>query len=207
MKSLFIASVSVLASLSAMAQASREPDLQAAANFCELYTDDFALVQTGYRGSGHHEMLTHLVTRPHDSVVGVGLMTSFHEKTTKNVYDDNGVVIGITNAERDAVEFTPAVLKEGRWEVVFQTSWNQFGNDVGERTLRNFAYFVDLQVGSQLQRLWLKAGSRDFTLDDISKDRFFYSPSEFLGGYSSGEYLWRDSGSPLFSSRLQCGPH
>jgi hypothetical protein len=186
-------------------QTTTSPDLEADARYCEVFVDDFALVSTGYRGTGSLDFRASLQTRPGDDVVGAGGFVSFHEQAYQKTFDASGQVVSETQTQREASEPLPGGIQlDGRWSVAFTLEFDNYGREGAKRDVKGFAFYVDIREGSRIKRLWVKAGQRDFGAADFDADQWFYSNSVFLGGYSSAKYLWRDGGSPLFTSRVAC---
>jgi hypothetical protein len=174
------------------------------ADGCEVYVDDFLTRTTSIYGSNSDELVANL--RVGANVVGAGGYFFYHEDSKvfgpRNAAGIRPVASTLSVNRGEFVKAERA--NDGRYAVAFRTKWNEFDNAEGKRVVRNFAYFIDVQSGGETTRKWLKNGNTDFTLDDLSKTKYNYSTSVFLGGYSSGSYLWRDSGSPIFAKRNAC---
>jgi hypothetical protein len=187
------------------AYADARPDFEGVVSSCELFVEDYAVVSMGYRGVSASNMRTTLRTREGDDVVGVSLWVAFNEETFVKTSDPGGDSSGLKRERRDAQEAFPArSLGGGGWLADFAQAWNNYGENGATRVVKTFAYYVDLRTAGGLERLWLKGPGRDFTLDDVSPTIWNYSDPVATGGYASGRYLWRDGGSPLFSSRVTC---
>lgn len=180
------------------------PDLNADATHCELVVDDFALVNSGTRGSYTTERVATLRLRAGDDVRGAGVFVAYEETLVKRTANPDGTIASETTTRTRAESSLPARLEGGLAEARFTTNWDAYGMEIGDRRIERFAYWVDLVQDGVKKRLWLKDGASDFTPAAYDADRYFYSNSVFLGGYSSGRYLWRDSGSPLFAARADC---
>jgi hypothetical protein len=170
--------------LSVSALAQTRPDIEADANHCELYVDDFAVVQMPGRSTHHLPLVATLKTRPQDVVVGVGVFMS--------------------TVQAFIAQLVPATIAgDDRWKVTFDPGLDAPLGGEEEKGV-SFAYFVDLRDGALFKRLWLRAGHRNFTLADFDSARWLFSDPVRLNGEDEFRYLWRDGGSPLFAARTSC---
>jgi hypothetical protein len=90
------------------------------------------------------------------------------------------------------------------FKVTFEREWNRYGWDTATRTVHEFTYFVTVTENNDTTTYWLKNNGANFQAWTINPSRYPYSTPVCLGGYTTGEYLWRDSGSPLFVARNVC---
>ncbi len=175
---------------------------------CEVYVDDFSKVGSGHYGSGESDLVANLVVRSdlRSQVVEAGAYFHASGKYYVVSLGNDATVPGVSTIVDNEDFMVPGERSsDGKvMRVAFRSSWNHYDNNIGERTVKDFAYYVTVRTGDTETRYWLKDHSFNFSGEAISESRYFYSESIFLGGYSSGRYLWRDSGSPLFWNRSQC---
>lgn len=186
-----------------------EVGLEADARHCELFVDEFALAKQSKFGSRSDSLVVTLVTRAGDDVRNVGLVASVFESSSVRVGEPDEArfegqrLLGVTD---DFLLAYPGEFK-GRSFVELALDWNEYQTDFGTRKLDSFAFFVDLFQDGTFKRLWLRAAQgssfRDFVAADFAPSAFRYS-DPVTWGYGSLEYLWRDSGSPLFDARSRC---
>jgi hypothetical protein len=205
----------ILAGIGCAVQPSEGEDVSASADLalrninaegCDVYVDDFLTRGTGVYGFNTDELVANLRVAPGLKVVGAGGYFFYHEDSKvfgpRNAAGTRPVASSLSV---DRGEFVKAErANDGRYSVAFRVKWSEYDNAEGTRAVRNFAYFVDVQSGGETTRKWLKNGNTDFTSADLSKTKYNYSNSIFLGGYSTGSYLWRNSGSPIFTKRNAC---
>jgi hypothetical protein len=187
------------------AQADQNKDV----NDCEIYVDDFSVVSAGSYGSGIENIVANLVMRSdlNAQVVAVAGFFNFSGKYTTFSKAPDGTEKSevVTTLNEQSFQSGERTIDGQNLRVVFPISWTNAGFDMATRSVSNFTYKVTVRDPSdQVTHFWLKNAGRDFSSDDISKDKYYYSQGVYLGGYSTARYLWRDSGSPLFANRARC---
>lgn len=188
MKSLF--ALVALSPLSPLAALAAEPEWNADANHCELYVDELMFTRQSVYGQSSEYFLIRMQTRAQDNVQNIGMFVRFQE--------DGQVREEIILADKPDYNHGRPLSY-----LTFYTA-SKSGGQTFRRTLERFAFFVDVASDSgSVTRLWLKDGSQDFSADALSRDKYNYSyPVGW--GYGTAEYLWRDSGSPVFAKRVEC---
>jgi hypothetical protein len=175
---------------------------------CEFIVDDFAVVTTSAYGAVSNELVTQLLVRPdlNQNVVEAGAYFHFAGKYRKITSHPDGRQTTDEWGEEDESLIVPAqrTIDGQRLKIAFTQNWNTYGSDIGERRLKDFAYYVTIRQGDSDIRYWFKDYGKNLSADAISQTQFPYSDAVFTGGYSSARYLWRDSGSPLFANRSLC---
>jgi hypothetical protein len=169
--------------------------LEAPANHCEIFVDDFAVENRYiYHGSWEVNMLTTLISRTGDNVLDAGMYVRYSEKHYNGSTE--------TNSEKD--EYISATqMGENRYEVRFAEAYQSFSIRA-YRTIKSFHYYVVVKDNNgTIKRLYIKNGRDNFTSEDIDRDRYNYSSDEYRNS-SRLNYLWRDSGSTIFNSRYSC---
>ncbi|NBW83145.1 hypothetical protein EBR21_15455 [bacterium] len=175
---------------------------------CEFVVDDFAVVSTGVYGSSSSELVAQLLVRPDldQKVVEAGAYFEFSGNYKKLITKPDGSQTSDEWKVDNEQLFVAAqrTIDGQRLKIVFPQYWNTNGYDIGERTLKNFTFYIAIRNADGETRYWFKDKGRNLSADSISPSRYYYSDSVYLGGYSSAKYLWRDSGSPVFSNRAEC---
>lgn len=175
---------------------------------CEFIVDDFADVTSGAYGANSNEWVIQLIVRQdlNPNVVEAGAYFHFSGQYKKITSQPDGTQTTDEWKEEDEHLIVPAqrTIDGQRLKITFTQNWNTYGNDIGERKLKDFTFYVTIRQGDTDVRYWMKDHNQNLSAEAISPVRYFYSDSIFLGGYSSARYLWRDSGSPVFANRAQC---
>ncbi|MEN9826658.1 MAG: hypothetical protein RI953_2403 [Pseudomonadota bacterium] len=186
------------------ASASSENDV----SDCEFVVDDFAVVTSGVYGTSSSELVAQLLVRPDldQRVVEAGAYFEFSGNYRKLISGPDGSPTPEDWKVDNEQLFIAAqrTIDGQRLKITFPQRWNLNGYDVGERTLKNFTFYVTIRNADGETRYWFKDQGRNLSAEAISPSRYYYSDSVYLGGYSSAKYLWRDSGSPVFSNRAEC---
>jgi hypothetical protein len=177
-------------------------------NDCEFVVDDFAVVNTAAYGATSSEVVSQLLVRPdlNQSVVEAGAFFHFAGTYKKITKQPDGSQIVEEWRDEDETMVVPAqrTIDGLRLKITFPQNWNTYGNDIGERRIKDFTFYVTIRQGESDVRFWFKDKDRNLSSESISAAIYPFSDPVFLGGYSNARYLWRDSGSPVFSNRAEC---
>lgn len=183
--------------------------IEADANNCEIYVDDFFEAYTGVYGSSG-QAIGAILQVPSDAVKA-GMVVYFDETFQRYTYENGARQLVEEKVTEGATKFIEGRRLENnqgqaRFEVEFQESYDSQGREISTRTLRNFAFFVEFSSPSgDTYRFWLKdKGGADFLAADYDRANYYYSNGVFNGGYTTRYYLWQDSGSSLFDARNTC---
>jgi hypothetical protein len=175
---------------------------------CEFIVDDFAVVNTAAYGASSSELVSQLLVRPdlNQSVVEAGAYFHFagtYKKTTQQP-DGSRSVEEWRDEDESLIVPAQRTIDGLKLKITFPQNWNTYGNDIAERRIKDFTYYVTIRKGESEIRYWFKDKAQNLSAESISAARYPYSEPVFLGGYSTARYLWRDSGSPVFSNRAEC---
>ena len=176
---------------------------------CEFATIDFSEVNSGYRGTSSQKMVAQFRLNSGRKILNAGARINYETSGFKKVYNDElgrseTFPLPTTLAETLVAAET---FSQDYAKISFQTSIDLYENPSITRSIYNFAYFIDVDLGdNKAYRLWLNRenGSRLFSPEDYSRDNYYYSNGIYLAGYSSAYYLWSNSGSPLFETKFSC---
>jgi hypothetical protein len=175
---------------------------------CEFIVDDFAAVTTSAYGATSNELVTQLLVRSdlNQSVVEAGAYFHFAGTYKKITQQPDGSRSVEEWRDEDESLIVPAqrTIDGLRLKITFPQNWNTYGNDIGERRIKDFTYYVTIRQGDSDVRFWFKDKAQNLGAESISAALYPFSDPVFLGGYSTAKYLWRDSGSPVFANRAQC---
>ncbi len=175
---------------------------------CEFIVDDLAIVTTAAYGATSSEIVTQLLVRSdlNQNVVEAGAFFHFAGNYKKIIKQADGSQSTEEWRDEDESLFVPAqrTIDGQRLKINFAQNWNTYGNEIGERRIKDFTFYVTVRQADTDVRYWFKDNGRNLDAESISTSRYLFSDPVFLGGYSNARYLWRDSGSPVFANRTQC---
>jgi hypothetical protein len=168
---------------------------------CDLYVDSFGILSVwNYYHAAHSAIIVELVSAIDGVVMGAGMSARMDDRVTRS-----GSVVAEELAREEVFSFGK---REGsRFTGNLLLSSDLTDGTEARRTMREFKFFVDVKQGDgSAKRLWFKPASGRFTPADYDQKSYYYSDPVQSGEGSSASirYLWRDSGSPLFSARQVC---
>jgi|GEM_PF-3661801 len=178
------------------------PVAQYPANNCELFVDSFAFAArgAGFGGFGSSGFEVQLATAEDLNVVAAGMYAG----TSTSVFGPGDEPIVSNPVRHDVFPFSrrDGNVFTGR----IDTRFLRTDGTRGQRSLRAFAFFADVRgADGDVRRVWLTRGASDFTPADYDRAAYFWSDAVFDSGTrTTREYVWRDSGSPLFWAREAC---
>ena len=208
MRSLSFAITTILLSSKLLGQSNYPVDLNVDATHCELFVDGFGSARIHYQAHQRSWFETFIrVDKANleiqgDEILGVGVFIR---------YDSFLLVKGDQQFKGTNNGFFPGKMVEfdaarNLYKVDFTTSENGYSYDqkkwvTNEYQPRQIAFYLDVRRDQQNIRLWMKNGSRDFTLEEIIGEYPTVRSPLGLGGI---HYLLREGDSPLFSARKRC---